>query len=252
MAGCVVSYSNAAFAAQAQQLADSLQLPLTHDNTAPLQLLIDASGLSLWAPALGGPVQVDFVAGKNAHRRQFGGGRGQPLARAIGLKSGYNPTVIDATAGWARDAFVLASLGCELRLLEQQPLLAALIEDALQRAAKDPDIAAIAGRMQVFNANAVDFLTDLPEPNWPDVIYLDPMYPSRDKSALVKKDMQILHQLVGHDATGAELLSIAVQRAKKRVVVKRPKGAPLLNTLKPVAEVVSKNTRYDIYAPLKN
>ena len=96
------------------------------------------------------------------------------------------------------------------------------------------------------------FLTDLPEPNWPDVIYLDPMYPSRDKSALVKKDMQILHQLVGHDATGAELLSIAVQRAKKRVVVKRPKGAPLLNTLKPVAEVVSKNTRYDIYAPLKN
>ena len=252
MAGCVVSYSNAAFAAQAQQLADSLQLPLTHDNTAPLQLLIDASGLSLWAPALGGQVQVDFVAGKNAHRRQFGGGRGQPLARAIGLKSGYNPTVIDATAGWARDAFVLASLGCTMTLLEQQPLLAALIEDALQRAAKDPDIAAIAGRMQVFNANAVDFLTDLPEPDWPDVIYLDPMYPSRDKSALVKKDMQILHQLVGHDTTGTALLSIAVQRAKKRVVVKRPKGAPLLNTLKPVAEVVSKNTRYDIYAPLKN
>lgn len=252
MARCVVSYSNAAFAAQAQQLADSLQLPLTHDNTAPLQLLIDASGLSLWAPALGGPVQVDFVAGKNAHRRQFGGGRGQPLARAIGLKSGYNPTIIDATAGWARDAFVLASLGCTMTLLEQQLLLAALIENALQHAVKDPDIAAIAGRMQVFNTNAVDFLTDLPEPNWPDVIYLDPMYPSRDKSALVKKDMQILHQLVGHDATGAELLSIAVQRAKKRVVVKRPKGAPLLNTLKPVAEVVSKNTRYDIYAPLKN
>lgn len=252
MTSCVVSFSDDAFAATAQQLADSLQLPLSHDNTAPLQLLIDASGLSLWAPTLGGPVQVDFVSGKNAHRRQFGGGRSQPLGKAIGLKPGYNPTVIDATAGWARDAFVLASLGCSITLLEQQPLLTALIEDALQRAASDPDITAIAGRMQVFNANAVHFLTDLPEANWPDVVYMDPMYPSRDKTALVKKDMQILHQLVGHDATGADLLTIAVQRAKKRVVVKRPKGAPLLNTLKPVAEVASKNTRYDIYAPLKS
>lgn len=252
MTRCVVSFSDDAFAAPAQQLADSLQLPLSHDNTAPLQLLIDASGLSLWAPALGGPIQVDFVAGKNAHRRQFGGGRGQPLAKAIGLKPSYNPTVIDATAGWARDAFVLASLGCSITLLEQQPLLAVLIEDALQRAANDANIAAITDKMQVLNTNAVDFLRDLSEPDWPDVIYLDPMYPSRDKTALVKKDMQILHQLVGHDATGAELLTIAVQRAKKRIVVKRPKGAPLLNTLKPVADIASKNTRYDIYAPLKS
>lgn len=251
MTACVVSFDNEAFADQAQQLATRLNLQLNSASDAALQLIVNEQGLSLCAPALGGPVQVDFTGGKNAHRRQFGGGRGQPLAKAIGLKSGIKPTVIDATAGWARDAFVLASLGCQLTLLEQQPLLAALIEDGLYRAAHDTDIAEIAARMAILNVNAVAYLTALSDADWPDVIYLDPMYPSRDKSALVKKDMQILHQLVGNDATGEALLTIALQRAKKRIVVKRPKGAPLLNNVKPVAEVTSKNTRYDIYAPIK-
>lgn len=251
MTACVVSFSNEAFADRAQQLSQSLALPLSNESDASLQLMVNEHGLSLWAPALGGPVQVDFSNGKNAHRRQFGGGRGQTLAKAIGLKSDFNPTVIDTTAGWARDAFVLASLGCQLTLLERQPLLAALIEDGLHRATNDNDIAEIATSMSLLNVNAVDYLTALSETNWPDVIYLDPMYPSRDKSALVKKDMQILHQLVGNDETGEALLAIALQRAKKRIVVKRPKGAPLLNAARPVAEVASKNTRYDIYAPIR-
>lgn len=251
MTVCVVSFINEVFADKAQQLATQLALPLNNESNAALQLMVNEQGLSFWAPALGGPVQVDFTGGKNAHRRQFGGGRGQPLAKAIGLKPGFNPTIIDATAGWARDAFVLASLGCQLTLLEQQPLLAALIEDGLTRAAKDSDIAGIVAKMSLLNVNAVDYLTALSETNWPDVIYLDPMYPSRDKSALVKKDMQILHQLVGNDETGEALLCVALQRAKKRIVVKRPKGAPLLNAVKPVAEVASKNTRYDIYAPIR-
>ncbi len=251
MTACVVSFTNEAFANKAQQLASRLALPLSSEADAELQLTVNENGLSLWAPALGSPVQVDFSGGKNAHRRQFGGGRGQPLAKAIGLKSGFNPTVIDATAGWARDAFVLASLGCQLTLLEQQPLLAALIEDGLNRATHDKDIAEIAARMALLNVNAVDYLMALPEANWPDVVYLDPMYPSRYKSALVKKDMQLLHQLVGNDETGEALLAMSLQRTKKRIVVKRPKGAPLLNAVKPVAEVASKNTRYDIYAPIK-
>lgn len=251
MTACVVSFVNEACKAQAQQLADRLNLPINDASNAALQLIVDAQGLSLWAPALGGPVQVNFTGGKNAHRRRFGGGRSQPLAKAIGLKPGFNPIVIDATAGWARDAFVLASLGCQITLLEQQPLLATLIEDGLKRAADDMDIAAIAAHMSLLNVNAVDYLTALPENKWPDVIYLDPMYPSRDKSALVKKDMQILHQLVGNDETGEALLNVARQRARKRIVVKRPKGAPLLNSVQPVADVTSKNTRYDIYAPIK-
>lgn len=252
MLDCEVSWPTVDFQARAETLANNLNLSSTQQSNAPLQLLVDDNGLSLWAPSLGGPIQVDFISGKNAHRRQFGGGRGQPLAKAIGLKSGHTPTVIDATAGWARDAFVLASLGCPITMIEQQPILAALIEDGIARAIGNEETSTIAARMAVKNANAVDYLTSLDKTNWPDVIYLDPMYPGRDKSALVKKDMQLLHQLVGHDQTGEALLNIALQRANKRVVVKRPKGAPLLSAKKPVAEVVSKNTRYDIYAPVKS
>lgn len=251
MSVCTVTYDDPAFAEKAKQVSNTLNLPLSSEPNTSLLLLVNEKGLSLWAPALGGPVQVDFLSGKNAHRRQFGGGRGQPLAKAIGLKPGINPTVIDSTAGWARDAFVLASLGCQLTLLEQEPLLAALIVDGLSRATSDADTAEISARMQLLNVNAVHYLIALPEQNWPDVIYMDPMYPSRDKSALVKKDMQILHALVGSDETGDELLDIALKRAKKRIVIKRPKGAPLLNDIEPIAHIASKKTRYDIYAPKK-
>ena len=246
-----MSWPSADFQVRAETLANNLNLSSSQQSDASLQLLVDETGLSLWAPSLGSPIQVDFVSGKNAHRRQFGGGRGQPLAKAIGLKSRQTPTVIDATAGWARDAFVMASLGCPVTMIEQQAILAALIEDGIARAIGSEETSEIASRMTVKHANAVGYLTSLDEANRPDVIYLDPMYPSRDKSALVKKDMQLLHQLVGHDQTGEALLTIALQRANKRIVVKRPKGAPLLSTKKPVAEVVSKNTRYDIYAPVK-
>ena len=47
----------------------------------------------------GKPLSVDFVSGKAAHRRQFGGGRGQLVAKACGLTKGITPSVVDATAG---------------------------------------------------------------------------------------------------------------------------------------------------------
>jgi 16S rRNA (guanine1516-N2)-methyltransferase len=70
-----------------------------------------------------GAVYVDFVEGKARHRRQFGGGKGQDIAKAIGLHKFKNPRVIDATAGLGREAFVLASLGCHLTLLERSPII---------------------------------------------------------------------------------------------------------------------------------
>ena len=83
---------------------------------------------------------MDFVEGAVAHRRKFGGGRGQSIAKAVGLKSGAMPTVVDATAGLGRDAFVLASLGCKVTLIERSPVVAALLQDGLARAAQDPEI----------------------------------------------------------------------------------------------------------------
>ena len=230
----------------ATSLAQRLGLPLMASDNDCAQLQVSSGyGLALALPSLGNPIRIDFSTGKYAHRRQFGGGRGQPLAKAVGLKQGNTPTVIDATAGFARDAFVLASLGCQLTMIEQHPVLSLLIDDAIQRARLDDDIAAIAAHLSLQQGNAINLLQQ--GHLHADVIYLDPMYPVREKSAQVKKEMQLLHQLIGQDKDSAELLAVARQTANKRVVVKRPKGAEYVGNQTPTVSIKSKNTRYDIY-----
>lgn len=238
---------NPALMPAARTLAEAHQLSLTVLDQTQSQLMLTEDGLSLNLPATGKPLLIDFTAGKLAHRRQFGGGRGQPLAKAVGLKAGQNPHVIDATAGLGRDAFVLATLGCQVDLLEQHPILAALLNDARQRAADTADTAEIAARMQVLAGNSLDYLSALSPTEFPDVIYLDPMYPARDKKALVKKDMQMLHQLIGNDQNGNALLRLSLEKCRKRVVVKRPARAANLADLKADFILNSKNTRYDVY-----
>jgi len=233
-----------------QQIASSLNLPIVTAQANSMSLVIKDRHIEIDAPEFGSPITIDFISGKNAHRRKFGGGRGQPLAKALGIKSGQTPKVIDATAGYGRDAFVIANLGCPVTLIERQGLLWALLNDAIQNAQHHQETTEIAERMSVIHASSIDYLTTLETQDWPDVIYMDPMYPSRDKSALVKKDMQLLHQLVGPDTDSEHLLSIARQRAKKRVVVKRPKSAGFIAEQKPSVSIESKNTRYDVYVCL--
>ena len=195
------------------------------------------------------PFFIDFTEGKNRHRRLFGGGKGQPLAKAVGMKKGAVPSVLDVTAGMGRDAFVLATLGCTVTMVERSPVISKLLENALQRAALDADISTIIARMCLYHADSLDYLESMDDDDKPDVIYLDPMYPHRDKSALVKKEMRIFRAVVGDDFDSDRLLELARSKALRRIVVKRPKGAGYLCAMKPHSEVASKNTRYDIYLP---
>lgn len=238
---------NPALDDKAAFIADQYQLELTPLDANRPQLVLTDLRLEIRAPQLGGPIFIDFAAGKNQHRRQFGGGRGQPLAKAVGLKQGLNPHIIDATAGFGRDAFVFASLGCRVTMIEQHPLVAALLEDALKRGQSAAETAQIVSRMQLHHGNAMNYLDTLNEIDRADVVYLDPMYPAREKSALVKKEMQLLHQLVGPDNNSEDLLNLARRAALKRVTVKRPKGAEYFAGQKPHVSIESKNTRYDIY-----
>jgi len=195
-----------------------------------------------------GAVFVDFVGGAVGHRRRFGGGRGQPIAKAVSLKGGANPTVVDATGGLGRDAFVLASLGCKVTLLERSPIVAALLEDGLSRAKEDEEIGPwIAERLRLVHADAVEWMNALTEDDFPEVVYLDPMFPHRSKSALVKKEMRLLQQLLGVDPDADALLPAALRIARKRVVVKRPDSAPHLAEMEPSMSIHSKKHRYDVY-----
>jgi len=191
-----------------------------------------------------GAIKVDFVEGPVAHRRKFGGGRGQDIAKAVGLKHGFTPHVLDATAGLGRDAFVLASLGCKLTLLERMPVVAALLDDGIERAKLHHEVADIANNMQLFHGTSLDEVDLVVAP---DVVYLDPMYPHREKSAAVKKEMRIFQSLVGEDLDADDLLAPALALAKYRVVVKRPSYAPPLAGIVPSMAIKMKKNRFDVY-----
>lgn len=217
-------------------------------------LFLDENGLCLQVAGKGapGPVRAEFVTGKMGYRREHGGGSGQLVARAVGLqktKAGLH--VLDATAGLGQDAFVLASLGCRVSLFERNPVIHALLADGLARAALNMDCAPIIDRMTLRAGSSIDWLTNAEEaseaPSVADVIYLDPMFPHRDKSALVKKEMQVFRTVVGDDDDSEALLKAALATATYRVVVKRPRKAPAIPGPEPSARVEGKSSRYDIY-----
>jgi len=199
--------------------------------------------IKLDEPKLSG-INVDLVDGAVAHRRKFGGGRGQDIAKAVGLKHGFTPHVLDATAGLGRDAFVLASLGCKVTLMERMPVVAALLDDGLERARLNAEVGEIAQRMQLVHASSIENMTSAEQV---DVVYLDPMYPHRDKSAAVKKEMRVFQSLVGEDLDADALLTPALALAKYRVVVKRPSYAPPLNNQAPTTSIKMKKNRFDVY-----
>lgn len=238
--------------AQAADFCQQNNLPLIkkRDQQFDLLLIFHADLVELYDTQLNTAVSIDFLHGQLAHRHQFGGGRGQAIARAIGLKSGITASVLDVTAGLAGDAFVLATLGCPVTMIERSAVLACLIEDAIERATLNTDFQAILDQgFNLIHEDANDYMMRQQgsENKPPDVIYIDPMYPERKKSALVKKEMQILQRLHGQDDNAGRLLDNALTLAKKRVVVKRPIQAGTVNEKKPNTCIKSKKTRYDIY-----
>jgi len=233
----------------AEQLATAFRLPLVESLSTEISLYLHLTSARLELQDQQThikPIYIDFLKGKIGYRRRHGGGRQQALAKAIGLKHGANPSVIDATAGLGREAFILADLGCEVQMIERSPVIAALLYDGLQRAQQDFEIGAfITQHLELIHADAQHWLSQLSREDYPQVIYLDPMYPPRHKSALVKKEMRLFRQLVGEDTDAGELLEQALIYAQQRVVVKRPQWAPPLRP--PSFNICSENTRFDVY-----
>ena len=241
---------------RAEALADRLSLPLVSDmKNSDFELLLQVSEQGIQLQPCGkkapGATYADFVSGAVAHRRQFGGGKGQMIAKAVGIKGGIKPRVLDATAGLGKDAFVLATLGCKMTLIERSPIIHLLLEDGLTRGALSPDVDDIIQLMTLHHANSIEWMTAQAKAGQRyQVVYLDPMFPHNDKSALVKKEMRCFRPVVGDDLDADQLFDAALAIAENRVVVKRPRKAPFLAGRKPSLQFEGKSSRYDIY-PLK-
>ncbi|SSY80940.1 class I SAM-dependent methyltransferase [Alysiella crassa] len=213
-------------------------------------LLYDDEILSLAKAGEKGRVCVDFAGGAAHYRRTKGGG--ELIGKAVNHTS--QPTVWDATGGLGRDSFVLASLGLQVRTFERHAAVFALLIDGVARAFRQPEIAEIVQNIQLIHGNAADLFTEhAAQFGKPDVVYLDPMYPERQKSAAVKKEMAYFHELVGQPQCNddEQLFTAARTVAKKRVVVKRPRLGEFLCGVKPAYQYEGKSTRFDVYLPFQ-
>lgn len=213
------------------ELSDGLALVETDAG-----LTLEGNGMSL---------RADFV--DMLPRLKQGRLSQELLVRAAKVKGAASPTAVDATAGLGQDSLLLAAAGFRVRLYERNPAIAALLRDALRRAAETPELSEIAARMEFVEGDSVEALRGLSFA--PDVVYLDPMFPARTKSAAVKKKFQLLHHLERPCEDPALLLDAALAAHPRKVVVKRPPKGPHLADMKPSYSLGGKAVRYDVIVP---
>lgn len=188
---------------------------------------------------------IDFLSKQLTYRRQHAGLKNELLARAIGKHPSEAPTIVDATAGLGRDSFILASLGFQITLLEREDALYEVLAAAI--AAATPALPDIMQRMHLIHTDAITWLKALPPASRPDTIYLDPMFPSRKKSASVKKSMAIVQELLGNSSDNTLLFETALATATRRVIVKRPRTAAKISDHAVNFQLNGRTSRFDVY-----
>ena len=246
---CVVAPASRGVQARAKSVAETLKLEFVAvvddlDSGVALVIDTDRSWLQrLQSPRLG-PVYIDFSAADMLYRRKSG--HNEPLGRAIGVKADKRPKVFDATAGLGRDAFVLADLGCSVALSERSAPLCYLLEQARELAlmSTNDKVVEAVSRMRVLCGDSCEQAVE-----GFDVIYIDPMFPERGKTAAVKKDLatvQALHSDSSSVNDPEDLLLWAMAQPVERVVIKRPVKAPVLGAVKPSHSITGKTIRFDV------
>lgn len=189
---------------------------------------------------------LDFLNPTLQYRLQHLSIKKEALLRAIAVKSKATLTLIDATAGLCTDGLVMAAYGHQVTALERHERVFSLLSDAVRRAEEEEMMKPILDRLTLIHQDAGTYLAALTEQV--DVVYLDPMFPERKKSAKVKKPMQIMQALVGEkEEDHTALFALAKEKALHKLVVKRPKLAPFLTGEAPSFQVEGKTCRFDVY-----
>lgn len=271
--------------AYAEALAAHLKTTLLDATPeASIWLSVDAAGLSLTDGDQA--MRGDFT--KLQKRLQYHNLTHELLVKATKVKGREKLRVIDATAGMGEDSLLLAASGCEVTLYEQDPVIAALLQDTMRRTLEEAALHEIVMRMQLVEGDSIDHLRKLGEAatgsnvqcgmegedahhgssphetldatangsdialKRPDVIYLDPMFPERQKSGLVKKKFQLIHYLEAPAENEEALMQAAIAARPFKIVVKRPAKGPYLAGLKPSYSLDGKAIRYDCYVYPEN
>ena len=226
--------------------------PTAAAYAAGLELVRTSEGLTLTDGAM--ELRADFA--RMLPRLKQGRLQQELLVKAARTKGIEHPWAIDATAGFGEDSLLLAAAGFAVDLYEQDRVIAALLQDALDRAADDPALADAVARMRlhagedsIAGLHQTAASIEQGELAAPDVVYLDPMFPERTKSAAVKKKFQLLHHLEQPCADEETLVEAALAVHPRKVVIKRPVKGPLLAGMKPSYQLAGKAVRYDVLVP---
>jgi len=193
------------------------------------------------------PFFIDFLGGSLRNRLRTSSSK-EPLVRAVSARSARPPSVLDATPGLGRDAILLALAGSHMTLVERVPVLVALLEDGVRRAREQLERWARKPlSVHIEYGDSVAWIESTPKEDAPQVIYLDPMFPARSKTALVKLEMRLVREIAGESGDVRPLFEAALGTARGRVVVKRPKGAEFLCGRRPDFEIDASGVRFDVY-----
>lgn len=222
--------------------ADRLRLRFFagEDPESGLTLRLDGEGLTLVCD--GQELKGDFS--RLLPRLKTEKLAGELLVRTAKIKGAEGPlTAVDATAGLGEDSFLLAAAGFHVRLYEKNPVVYELLYDAWRRAMEMPVLSEIAGRMQICHGDSIQAMQTLEME--PDVVLLDPMFPARQKSALVKKKLQMIQKLETPCMDERALFLAAVGARPKKLIIKRPPKGPWLADIKPDYSIEGKAVRFD-------
>ena len=227
---------------EAFALSQKTGIPISDTPGEALTLLFDASGFSL--VGYGMRYQGDFE--QMLYRVSSGRLHHEMLVKAAKTKSEH-PVAFDATAGMGEDAFLLAAMGYEVVLFEQNPIVAALLQDAMSRARRHPDLRVVINRMKLIHGDSIALMPTLEVQ--PELVYLDPMFPARRKSGLIGKKLQLIQKLEQPCASQEELLAAALSLHPKKIVIKRPLNGAFLAEQKPSYTLKGRAIRYDVIVP---
>ena len=195
-------------------------------------------------------VRVDFLTGRSGYRLSTMSNTAQPALKAVGFnKDKMGLRVLDATAGLGVDGMLMACAGCCMTLLERSPVMAALLQDGIDRVFADNEATGlqevISSRLKLLRGDSVEFFSKI-EDGMYDVIYLDPMFPERKKSSKVKKEMQLAKFFTDSTDNAEELLIAALETPVRRVVIKRPLKSPVVKTGFS-SQIKGKSIRFDVF-----
>lgn len=218
--------------------------PIVNKPGDYLTVLFDSKGVSL--SGFGLSYQGDFE--NMLHRVTNGRLQHEMLAKAVKTDQ-ENLKAIDATAGMGEDSLLLAACGYQVTLYEQNPVIAILLKDALRRAKKNTVLKDIVSSMQLVEGDSIEHLNKRLDPV--DVIYLDPMFPGRQKSGLINKKLQLIQKLEPPCSKETALFDAAMAAQPSKIIVKRPLKSPYLDERVPSYSLKGKAIRYDCYSPYK-